>query len=855
MAYTGLSDKEVSISRKKYGDNSISKLEKDSLFKIILETLSDPIIKIFLIALGIKVVFLFKWADIYEVIGIFLAIIISSLISSLSEYGSEKTFERMEAENDDVKVKVIRNGSLNNIHINEVVVDDICLLEGGDKVPADGIIIEGSISVDESSLTGETVEINKRVNDKVFRSSSVYEGKCFFKVTSVGDNTHYGTVAREVQIQPSESPLKLRLGVLAKSISKIGYVGAILVSFSYLFKVIIIDNNFDYDMIISMISNTKELFDHIIYALTLSVTIMVVSVPEGLPMMVALVLSSNMKRMLKRGVLVRKLVGIETSGSLNILFTDKTGTLTKGEFTINSFLLGNGLEYDKDALKFNEIMKFVNDSILYNTNASYNNGEIIGGNITDKCLLKYIGDIKKNKTVTDYIPFNSENKYSKVTLDNNATYIKGAREILIPKCKYYLDINGNKKVLNTSLIENKIKSYEFSGNRVICLIMNNLPYENDEMTLIGLIILKDEVRDGVKQSVKTVLDAGVQVVMITGDNKDTATSIAKEVGIINSSDDIVLTSSDLNKLTDNELKSILPKLKVLARLLPKDKTRLIRVSKEVGLVSGMTGDGVNDAPALRSADVGFCMGSGSEIAKEASDIVIINNDFSSICSAILFGRTIFKSIRKFIIFQLTVNMCAITLSILGPFILDYTPVTVIQMLWINMVMDTLAGLAYAYEPPLKEYMYELPKKREEKILNNYMKSEIFITGLYTSILCIYFLKSEFIHSLYRVGENDKYFLTAFFGLFIFASIFNSFNARTHRLNLLSHINKNKVFLLIISFIVIVQLLLIYYGGELFRTTGLTFIELYITIFLSFTVVIVDLIRKIGLRFFGKKGGV
>ena len=855
MGYTGLTDKEVSISRKKYGNNTISKIEKDSIFKIIIETLSDPIIKILLIALGIKVVFLFKWADIYEVIGIFIAIIISSLISSLSEYGSEKTFERMEQNYNDILVKVIRNGLLINVSINDVVVDDICLLEGGDKVCADGVILEGSISVDESSLTGETIEINKKVSDKVYRSSSVYEGKCFFKVTDVGDNTYYGTIAKDIQVVPSKSPLKERLEVLAKSISKIGYIGAILVSFSYLFKVIIIDNNFDYDLIISMISNSKELFDHIIYALTLSVTIIVVSVPEGLPMMVALVLSSNMKRMLKHGVLVRKLVGIETSGSLNILFTDKTGTLTKGEFRVSSFVLGNGENYDKDSLKFNEIMKYINSSIIYNTNASFNNGEIIGGNITDKCLLKYIGDIKKDKNITDYVPFNSENKYSKVTLDNNETYLKGAREILLPKCKYYLDKTGNKKVLNTNLIENKIKSYEFSGNRVICLIMNNLPYENSEMTLIGFIILTDEIRDGVKESVRTVIEAGVQVVMLTGDNKDTATSIANEIGLINKSSDIILTSDELNNLTDIEIKKILPNLKVLARLLPKDKKRLITIASDIGLVVGMTGDGVNDAPALRGADVGFCMGSGSEIAKEASDIVILNNDFSSISSAILFGRTIFKSIRKFIIFQLTVNMCAITLSILGPFILDYTPVTVIQMLWINMVMDTLAGLAYAYEPPLKEYMLERPKKRNEKILNTYMKSEIFITGLYTSILCICFLKSELIYSLYRIGENDKYLLTAFFCLFIFASIFNSFNARTHRLNLLSHIKENKVFLLIILFIILVQILLIYYGGELFRTTGLTFIELYITILLSFSVVIVDLIRKMMLRFFGKKGGV
>jgi magnesium-transporting ATPase (P-type) len=300
-------------------------------------------------------------------------------------------------------------------------------------------------------------------------------------------------------------------------------------------------------------------------------------------------------------------------------------------------------------------------------------------------------------------------------------------------------------------------------------------------------------------------------------------------------------------MSEEEIKKIIPNLKVLARSLPQDKSKLVKLSQELGLIVGMTGDGVNDAPALKKADVGFAMGSGTEVAKEVSDIIILDDNILSISKSILYGRTIFKSIRKFIIFQLTVNLCAVTLSIIGPFIGILAPVTVIQMLWINMVMDTLAGLAFAYEPPLIDYMEEKPKKRDEHIMNRYMINEIIITGLYSSLLCILFLKLPIIKNLFRIDNNDKYLMTAFFGLFIFMAIFNSFNARTHRINILANIFRNRVFILVFSFIVIVQLVLIYFGGEIFRTTGLTFWEFQIMIILAFTVIPVDVIRKIILK--------
>jgi len=634
-------------------------------------------------------------------------------------------------------------------------------------------------------------------------------------------------------------------------ISKIGYVGAALVSFSYLFSTIIVDNHFKLDLIAKTLTNFPQLFGHILYALTLSVTIIVVAVPEGLPMMITLVLSSNMKRMLKNNVLVRKMVGIETAGNLNILFTDKTGTLTNGKLEVIGFLSGTMREYknEQSLLKEEVLHRQMKINCLYNNESTYdNNHRPIGGNITDRAILSFITtNHEKKLTIQKKTIFNSKNKYSKVTI-NNMDYIKGAPEKILPLCTNYLSESGRSIPFHLKeSINNKINEMTRKGIRVIALAQkeSRIIERLDNLTFIGILFIKDEIRKESKKGVDLVKSAGVQTVMITGDNKDTAISIGKEVGIVDNKDDIVITSTELNKLTDSQVKEILPRLKIVARSLPQDKTRLVKLSEELGLVVGMTGDGVNDAPALKHADVGFSMGSGTEVAKEASDIVILDDNFLSISKAILFGRTIFKSIRKFIIFQLTINLCAISLSIIGPFIGIDTPVTVIQMLWINMIMDTLAGIAFSYEPALEGYMHEKPKSKTEQIMNDYMYKEVLITGMYSSILCLIFLKSNFIASLYR--NETKYFMTAFFSLFIFMGIFNSFNARTTRLNLLASISKNKAFLLVISFIIIVQLLIIYYGGDLFRSYGLLPKELIVTILISMTVIPIDLLRKIVLR--------
>lgn len=864
MNIQGLTEEEVVESRKKYGDNELVKKKKNSFFRLLLESLGDPIIKILLIALAVKVVVLFRNFDWFETIGILIAIFLASFISSISEYGSEAAFERLGEEAAKIQVKVKRNKTVQEIEIKDVVKGDIVLLNTGDKIPADGYLVQGSIYVDESSINGEARETEKvfatssvlEDKNKVYRGTIVYNGNALMKVTEVGNETIYGRLASELQESEPVSPLKLRLRGLAGVISKIGYIGAVLVTLSYLFSVIVIANGFQGQAILNTLTNLEVMFDHFMYALTLSVTIIIVAVPEGLPMMITLVLSSNMKRMLKNNVLVRRLVGIETAGSLNVLLTDKTGTLTKGKLEVTLFISGNLKSYQTiESIKREKFYTKVYESFYYNNESMFDaNFEAVSGNTTDRALLKFLKrpDVGKNYDILEKVPFSSQNKYSLAQINNleHTTYIKGAAERILGKCTKYLDEeNRERTLINKKALEEKIDVLTKSGTRVLVMAYTNkaVKEEMHDLVLIGLIAIRDELREEAKEGISLIQSAGIQMIMITGDHQDTATSIAREAGLLNDSRDIVLTSDELNQMSDNEVKRIVTRLRVVARALPKDKSRLVRILEEMDLVVGMTGDGVNDAPALKKANVGFAMGSGTEVCKEASDIVILDDNILSISKAILYGRTIFKSIRKFIIYQLTCNMCALLISIIGPFIGINTPITIIQMLWINMIMDTFAGLAFSFEPPLKRYMYEPPKAKNEPIMNGYMYGQIIFTGSYSALLCILFLKLPLFKHLIRVGDSYAYLMTAYFALFIFIGVCNAFNARTERMNLLSNLKYNKVFMLTILFIVIVQLYLIYHGGDLFRTYGLTGKELFLVLILSFSVIPIDILRKIYIR--------
>ena len=864
----GLTCDEVIKNRKKYGNNSLTKKNNDTFFKLLLETLSDPIIKILLIALGIKTIFLIKDFDWYETVGIVIAIMVASLISSISEYGSMRAFNKLTEETSLIKVRAKRDNKVIEIPINDVVYNDIILLGEGDKVPADGIIVSGTIAVDESMLNGEAkekykkacIDINKIEDEnKVYMSSVVYNGSALMLVTQVGDNTIYGKLAQELQEKEDPSPLKLRLTELAKNISRIGYVASFLVAFSFLFNKIFILNEFNISMILSTLTNYKIMFSYILEAMTLCVTIIVVAVPEGLPMMITLVLSSNMKMMLKNNVLVRKLMGIETAGNINVLFTDKTGTLTNGKLEVVG-ILSSSLE-EIDIRKLNSRMKeLFMDSLSVNNESVYDtkNNKIIGGNITDKAILNYVKLYKSKAKVINRMPFSSEKKYMFTKIDNMGNkikLIKGAPEVIINASNSYYDEFGIKKnISDKNKILSKVKELSGSKLRLIAIAISDDIFVTDNLkniTLLGFIVLADSIRENVLEGINLVKSASIQTIMITGDNKETAVSIARELNLIESSDDIVITSDKLDKMTNEEIIKIFPKIRVIARAMPSDKSRLVNIAHEQGMVCGMTGDGVNDAPALKKADVGFAMGSGTEVAKEASDIVILDNNFMSIAQSVLYGRTIFKSIRKFIICQLTINLCSLTVSIIGPFIGIPVPITVVQMLWINMIMDTLSGLAFSYEPALNDYMKEPPKKKSDHIINRYMVSQILVTGIYSSIICIFFMKSSIINNIYTPISK----LTAFFGLLIFISIFNALSARTNRLNIIANIKKNKVFIAIIGFITIVQIFIIYKGGNLFRTHGLNMKEFIIMFILSISVLPVDFIRKIIIKMLYGKSDV
>lgn len=853
----GLNNEEVKENRKKYGSNNISGKNTNTFFNLFIETLGDPIIKILIIALAVKTIFLFKDFDYFETIGIVIAILVASLISAISEYGSNKAFERMQEESSKINVRVRRNKKVIEIPIDDIVKNDVIILSSGEKIPADGILIRGKLSVDESSLNGESKEVYKELTkeiniisdkNKVYRGTTIYDGTAEVLITKVGMDTLYGKMAKELTTGEDISPLKLRLTNLAKIISKIGYIAAILIAISYLFSKIFILNNFNLSIIKAIPLNT--IIGYILEAMTLAVSVLVMAVPEGLPMMITLVLSTNSKKMLKNKVLVRKMVGIETAGSLNILFTDKTGTITNGKMEVISILDGSLNEYTNINELLPSYRQILIDSIIYNNDSEYDSttNKIIGGNITDKALLSFAGQNKKDTIkIIDKIMFNSQNKYSISIIEKNnkkIKLIKGAPDVLLKYTTNYIDENGKSKYLDKEKLMSIIKEKTNKGIRAIAISTSQSIYPTDNIRrniLVGIIFIKDEIRKEARDGLNLIKSAGINTIMVTGDSKETATSIAKEVGIVSNNADVILSSNELNKINDDELKKIIPRLKVVSRALPEDKKRLVLLSKELGLVTGMTGDGVNDCIALKKADVSFAMGSGTEVAKEASDIVILDDNIVSISKAILYGRTIFKNIRKFIIFQLSVNVSAILLALIGPFIGVPSPITVVQMLWINMVMDTLAGLAFSYEVPRIEYMKEQPKKKKENILNKYMINEILSSGLYSLVLCIIFLKLPIIKSLF---VDNNHFMTSFFCLFIFLATFNAFNARTHRLNIFAHLSENKIFLLIILFIIIVQISITYSGITIFQTTRINIKELLITIVLSFSIIPLDIIRKI-----------
>jgi len=874
LKITGLTDAQVQEMKAKFGDNSITEQAREGFWDKLKGNFDDPIIKILIFALVLNVFFAFMGkSEWYESVGIAMAVLLATFVSTYSEYQNENAFQKLQGEASLIKCKVYRNGAVVEIPINDITMGDCVLLQTGDKIPADGVIIDGTISVDQSILNGEAKEETKipapdeatdaesaKSEDllnphKVFRGAVVAGGNAVMRTVTLGDKTFYGKIAEELQVdEDRDTPLKLKLGDLAGQISKFGYIGGIAIAVAFMFERFFIQG-LDFEF--------WNILNSAVEAVMLAVIIIVMAVPEGLPLMIAIVSAQNMGKMLKDNVLVRKISGIETAGSLNILFSDKTGTITKGQLEVVTFLDGKANFTDTFDKLGSKIQSLISLSVRFNSGAVISGDKIVGGNMTDRALLGFVigKDAPPDVKVGDTVPFDSAKKYSmaKVSGEYNLWLIKGAPERLLDKCSYYYDGDGQKqKLTSTAEINAKIDELANRAIRTLALVTydgevedGNIP--DSGLTFVGVTGIRDDVRPDAIKAIEQVHQAGVQVVMITGDRKETAQAIAKEAGIIEIDDAIVITSTELNAMSDEEVKANLKKIRVIARALPTDKSRLVRLAQELNLVVGMTGDGVNDSPALKKADVGFAMGGGTEVAKEASEIVILDDNFKSIGKAILYGRTIFNSIRKFIIFQLTINVGAVLISFVCPLLGLENPLSITQILWVNLVMDTLAALAFGGEPALDRYMEEQPKRRDEKIINKYMYSAIGTGALWGFAMGLVFLLTDFSRDHFRdvnpegitftFGGDSVYVLTGYFAFFIFMAVFNAFNARTDRMNLFDNIGGNTGFLKVMGIIVVVQVIMTYFGGVILRCFGLTATEWMFVLAMAFTIIPVDLVRK------------
>ena len=876
FSYPGLSDNAVSESRKIYGANVVTTQEAEGFFDKLRTNLKDPIIVILIVALAVTVFLAaIGFAPWYEGLGIAFAVVMATLIATWSEYSNENEFQRLLEEASKVKVKVFRNSKMVEILIDDLVVNDLVLLQPGDTVPADGYLLTGEIELNESALTGESETVKKtggadekhsEAEEKyeMSRAALVVDGEAVMKVLEVGDKTKYGVTLKELtSAETRPSPLQEKLATLGRQISRFGYVGALFIAFSFMFNHIFLEGG-GWEIYFS--KPAPEIIYHIVTAIILAIIIIVVAVPEGLPMMIAVVLSMNMRKLLKAKVLVRKLLGIETSGSLTILFTDKTGTLTQGKLTVSELLLGNAEHFQSYKDIPENLRETVSFALRNNTPALIDTGDpenpkIVGANPTGQALLRFLGaDLAKQDDVKVKvnIPFNSSYKFSATQVEGsqNLTMVKGAAEIVLAGCTHYLDVDGNKVELDSEKLKEEMLGLSKRAMRLIGLAVSNqdLGEENvlpSDLTLVGIFGLRDEMRKESKTAVETVRRAGIQVVMITGDAKDTAQAIAREVGILEKEQALVLTSKELGEISDEELIKILPDLRVVARALPADKNRLVKLAKSMNWVVGMTGDGVNDAPAVKNADVGFSMGDGTDMTKESSDIVILDNNFISLTNAVRYGRTLLKSIRKFLIFQLTVNVAAILVAFLGPFFGIDLPLTMTQLLWVNIVMDTLAAFAFSGEAALKRYMNEKPIPKDESLISGDMWSAILIDGIFMASISLYFLTSDFVAGLFVCDavrcpdpELNLVLLTGFFGFFVFMNNFNKFNARTEGLNLFEHITENRNFLVVVILIFFLQTSFTYFGGEVLRTVGLTLEEWFYVLAFAITIIPLDLTRKL-----------
>lgn len=881
MKFNGLSDKEVEQSREKYGSNAIPDSEPTTFWEEFKETFGDPMIKILLaIAALMIVMFFFGYAEPYEPLGTIVAVLVVAVVSAKTGVASDTKYRELKDSTEKDKCKVYRNGVVTVIEVDDVVVGDKILLQSGDKVPADGILIDGALKVDNSALNGEAEECKKTAADpsvqladditgdtfvdkySLFRGAVIFDGEGILDVRKVGLKTMMGKMAEEMQEDEPDSPLKVKLAKLAKQISTFGYIGAIVIALFYLAHAILV---FDGGFAGYFAQPIPDIIKNVIDAVSLAVVIVVCAVPEGLPLMISLVLMQNTSKMLDHNVLVRKAEGIETAGSLNILFSDKTGTITKGSLEVVDFFCADGNSIDIPQLsKHSKVKGLVDLAIGKNTQSMFDaSHKVIGGNATDQALMKFIGEdtFRALTANTEYVVtaqqgFNSTNKFSQARIDNvGKTFYKGAPERLLAAATKYLDADGNVRDMDKAVLDRKIDELAAKAMRVLAFGYSESPLAeskiNDDIVIIGLVGIRDDVRPEARDAIKEVQDAGIQVVMITGDRLETAVAIAKDAGLLKTNDEMALSSAQLNEMSDEEVKKIIPKIRVIARALPTDKSRMVRLCQEMNLVVGMTGDGVNDSPALKRADVGFAMGSGTEAAKEAGKIVILDDNFKSIKDAILYGRTIYHNILKFCKFQLVINVTAVIVSAIAPFFGVDEPLKVTHLLFVNLVMDSLGAIMLGNEPALEKYMHEKPRRRDESIVSKPMMAQILTMAAWLTIVGFVYLKAPFFVNLFK---NEEEHLTGYFVLFIVSALCNGFNVRDDGFGIFKGLDQNTGFLKVFFLIIFVQFVIVNAAlipvpvftwiGNMFSCHPFGIAGWVAVILLSITVIPVDLVRKV-----------
>lgn len=848
--YTGRTTEQVEASRQRYGKNILTPPARTPLWKLFLEKFKDPIIKILLAAALLSLVISIIHNEYAETIGIFAAIFLATGVAFWFEMDANRKFELLNQVNDDILYKVIRNGNIHEVAKQDIVVGDIIVLETGEEIPADGELIEAiSLQVNESTLTGEPV-ISKTTNPEHFdeeatypsnhilRGTTIANGRCIYEVKEVGDATEFGKVAEKAtEINKDKTPLSKQLEKLARLISIIGFIVAGL-TFGGLLVKDILAGVFTSDNLF-----TLESAGRILQYFMVAVTLIVVSVPEGLPMSVTLSLALSMRKMLKTNNLVRKMHACETMGATTVICTDKTGTLTQNQMQVHQT---NFYALAGQKLEQNEISTLIKEGISMNSTAflDYTLPDKIKtlGNPTEAALLLWLHgqqvnymDYREHTDIEEQLTFSTERKYMATLVKSSLggkqiLYVKGAPEILLSKCRDIRLPEGNKPIAEyRATIEEQLLSYQNQAMRTLGFAYKEVSPEHSDLetesssdlTFLGIAAIADPIRPDVPAAVAQCLHAGIQVKIVTGDTPATAREIGRQIGIWEAGDteEQLITGTDFEKLPDEEAAQRVLKLKIMCRARPTDKQRLVELLKRSGAVVAVTGDGTNDAPALNHADVGLSMGTGTSVAKEASDITLLDDSFNSIATAVMWGRSLYHNIQRFILFQLTINLSALLIVLLGSLLGHQLPLTVTQMLWVNMIIDTFAAAALASLPPNPNVMNEKPRKSSDFIITRKMQHHILGIGITFTVLLLgmmYYFTNE-------QGDISRYDLSVFFTTFVMLQFWNMFNAKAFLSggSAFKNLKGSAGFLIVMLIIPIGQFLIVEFGGDVFRTVPLT----------------------------------